>query len=125
MTNEREIIFIYNGKQANDRKILARTKALPAKLREIDISQESMADTALVEVAQGLDEPLEGLIDPKMIEADQPDKDGILKIISHQPDAMKTPVLVKGNLYRVIDEFSDLEAFEDAITASDNRFFQG
>ncbi len=111
-TSNRELIFIYNQTQRKDKTFLARAKDLPrVKLNEINVDKEPLAGTLLAEIAQGLGVEIQELLETdheEMPEKAPTKQEDVIALIRKSPVLLRTPIAIKGNIFRFIKEFKDI-----------------
>lgn len=101
-----ELTFIYRSDKEDDNKIKAFVESLPGYIvRLVDVVRESLSEKQLTELANKMRVHVEELVDPafddhisvhneglKFLERSQ-----ILRLLSHDPKILQTPLVVIGN----------------------------
>lgn len=113
-THPRELTFIYNKDKSQDRKFLARAKAVRLKIHEIDITKIPIIQTQLAEIAYNWGISVHTLVDTQKYRRALPqDPHEVLKILVSNPMYLRTPIAIKNREYCFLRKFSDLQQLED------------
>jgi arsenate reductase-like glutaredoxin family protein len=119
----RELTLIYHSEKSDDKKARGYVESLPTlAIKTLDLANESLTETQLVQLADKLEIPVQELIDPTYDErANTPDnKEGLklldsnsaLTMIKSNPKLLITPILIigsraykYGSAYQLIKEY--------------------
>ena len=126
-TDDRELVLIYNSDIKNHREIHAYAKSAEAALNSLDITEEDVTGTLLVEVADLLDMEVKDLIPTnhasfvqKHGEDVKLTNDGAIKILQNEPDMLIYPIAVHGNKAIIAKLYTDITKLFEPDTAAVN-----
>ena len=117
-TSEREIILIHYSEDHIGRQILAYAKTENLALREIDLLHDKITGSQWSELAEKL-----GITVKDLVNQDDPDfmnKFGAienlddhdwLKLLEHNPDILKAPIVIRGEKYAMMSNPQDMLHF--------------
>lgn len=113
-TSNRQISLFYNSKSAIGKQTLAyaMTEGLP--VQEIDILKTKLTGTQIVELAHRLHLEVGDLIDKNHaayktdLNSDEFSTDDWIKMIQHNPEIMKQPIAIRGDITILIKTPTDI-----------------
>ena len=98
---QKEILFIYNSNDLQDRQALAYAKSLPDyKIKELDLQKESLTETQVKQIADLLEIEPVLLIDQnsqiyqQSYSSAELTSNGALKAMASEPVLIKTPIAI-------------------------------
>jgi len=113
-TSDRQITLFYNSKSVRAKQTLAYAKAEGLPIQEIDVLQTPVTGTQIMEIADRLGIKVSELVNQnhptyskKFNKADLSSDDWI-KMIQNNPDIMKQPIAIRGNITILVETPSDI-----------------
>jgi len=113
-TSDRQIILIYSSKSVRAKQTLAYAKAEGLPIQEIDILKSKLTGTQIIELAERLQIKVEDLVNQKHPSYkshfeyhDYSVRDWI-KMIQHNPEIMKQPIALRGDVTILVETPSDI-----------------
>lgn len=113
-TSDRQITLFYSSKSVRAKQTLAYARAEGLPIQEIDILKTQLTGTQIVELANRLHMAIKDLINqehPSYTSSfgyhDFSDEDWI-KMIRHNPEIMKQPIAIRGNITILIETPTDI-----------------
>lgn len=117
-TSEKEIILIHNSQDHIGRQILAYAQTENLPLREIDLLNERIPGSQWAEISDRLGLSVKDLInqdDPdfmnKFGKTDDLDDHDWLKLLEHNPDILRAPIVIRGNKFALMSNPQDMLHF--------------
>lgn len=100
---DKEITLIYHSEEHIGRQILAYAQTEKLPIHDIDLAHVKLSPTHWAELASRLDIPVKELInteDPDFIQKFEKEEDfsddDWLKLLVHNPNILKAPIVIKG-----------------------------
>ncbi len=113
-TSDRQITLYYNSKSVRAKQTMAYAKAEGLPIQEIDILHTPITGTQIIEIADRLGIKVADLVNQdhptystKFDKADLSSNDWI-KMIQHNPDIMKQPIAIRGDITILVETPSDI-----------------
>ncbi len=107
--NPREITVIYDMNKRGGREALAYAKQMADHVKEVDISENPLTPTQLLEIMEKVNVGIDAMIDKtsdiyreKYEEVDMSENDW-LEVMIHNPEMIKTPIGILGDRAIVCD----------------------
>lgn len=116
-TSDREIILFYNPDRAGAEKIMGYAMGEGFAVRDVNILKNNFTGVQLEELADLLHTTVEGMVnkDHPMFQEryGNPDfeENDWIKILKKNPEMIKEPIAVRGNLAIFVETPSDLSRF--------------
>ena len=113
-TSDRQITLYYNSESSRAKQTLAFAKAEGLAIQEIDILKTPLTGTQIVELANRLKLKVKDLINqehPAYISKFEPHElstDDWIKMIQHNPEIMKQPIALRGDITILVETPSDI-----------------
>ena len=113
-TSERLITLFYSSISTRAKKTLAYAKAEGLPIQEIDILKVPLTGTQIVELADRLQIQVEDLVNQdhpaytSHFEHHDFSSDDWIKMIKHNPEIMKQPIALRGDITILIDTPTDI-----------------
>lgn len=114
MTSDRQITLFYNSKSIRAKQTLAYAKTEGLLIQEINILREHLTGTQIAELADRLNMEIKELVNQKhpfytssFEHHDFSDGDWI-KMIRHNPEIMKQPIALRGELSILVETPTDI-----------------
>ncbi|TFG79188.1 MAG: hypothetical protein E4H26_00475 [Flavobacteriales bacterium] len=113
-TSERQITLFYNSDSSRFKKTLAYAKAEGLPILEIDILKTPLTGTQIAELADKLGIGIADLVNqdhPAYTSKFEPhdfSDDDWIKMIRHNPEIMKQPIALRGNIAILVSTPSDI-----------------
>lgn len=119
---EQEITLYVNENIPKDRKTVAAAMSNQLTTKSVDVSQEPLTATQILQLAEGLNIHAAKLIDTdsKLAKgldlniADLDNEDSATLIVKN-PELLRTPIAVAGDDYQFIDTPTDILSFQDKL----------
>ncbi len=108
-TKENELKLYYNSAKKRDRETLGYAESLDVRLNDRDLSKNNLTPRQFAELAESLGTEVRGLVDENadMFLNELKDKkfseEEWLKLLSNNPDLVKTPVALIGKKVYYVD----------------------
>jgi len=129
--NKRQLTLIYNSQSSLGKQTLGYVESADDKIQAVDISKTKLGDTVWVSIADGLNKPLEALLDTDIpdvpdVKTSDFDTDDWLKLLKKNPALLQKPIAINGQKYLQITTPSEaLKFFEvDSAGLKKNRLGQ-
>lgn len=113
-TSDKQITLFYSSKSIRAKKALAYAKAEGLPIQEIDILKENLTGTQIAELADRLKIEIKELINQqhpaykqKFEHHNLSERDWI-KMIQHNPEIMKQPIALHGDMTILVETPSDI-----------------
>lgn len=113
-TSDRLITLYYNSQSGRAKQTLAYARAEGWEVQEIDLLKTPLTGTQIVELAGRLGLEVKDLVNQehpsyfKKFEPHDFSTDDWIKMIQHQPEIMKQPIALRGNLTILVETPSDI-----------------
>lgn len=113
-TSNREIILYYSSKSVRAKQTLAFAKAEGLPIQEIDILKTKLSGTQLVELAGRLNMEVADLVNQEHPAYTSHFKhhnfstDDWIKMIQHNPEIMKQPIALRGDITILVETPTDI-----------------
>lgn len=113
-TSERQITLFYNSKSKRARQTLAYAKSEGWPLQEIDIIKTPLTGTQIAELASRLNLEVRDLVNQNhpaytsKFEPHEFSSEDWIKMIQHNPEIMKQPIALRGNLTILVETPTDI-----------------
>jgi arsenate reductase len=113
-TSHRQITLFYNSNSSRARQTLAYAKAEGLPVLEVDILKSKLTGTQIAELADRLKIEIKDLVNQehpsytqKFEHHDFSENDWI-KMIQHNPEIMKQPIALRGNITILVETPTDI-----------------
>jgi arsenate reductase len=113
-TSHRQITLFYNSNSSRARQTLAYAKAEGLPILEVDILKSKLTGTQIAELADRLKIEIKDLVNQehpsytqKFEHHDFSENDWI-KMIQHNPEIMKQPIALRGNITILVETPTDI-----------------
>ncbi len=113
-TSDRQITLFYSSKSTRAKQTLAYAKAEGLPVQEIDILKTPLTGTQIIELADRLGIEVKDLVNQehpiyksRFERHDLSERDWI-KMIQHNPDIMKQPIALRGNITILVETPTDI-----------------
>ena len=126
-------MYIYNGEKHRDKKLIGYAQASAKqhkKYLEFDITKNELTPRQIATLAQGLNTPLHEMVDDTaahsfdLTEYKNTSESELLTVLSHNPELLRTPILIDGEEYKFVDYIHDVNRQGSKGSASDSELFQ-
>ena len=113
-TSQRMITLFYHSKSNRAKKTLAYAKAEGLPIDEIDILKTPLTGTQIAELASRLDLEIKDLVNQehpsykRSFDAHDLSSEDWIKMIKKNPQIMKQPIALRGNLTILVETPSDI-----------------
>lgn len=113
-TSNRQITLFYSSKSVRAKQTLAYAKAEGFPIQEIDILKTKLTGTQIVELADRLHMKVADLVNQEHpayesnFEHHNFSTDDWIKMIQHNPEIMKQPIALKGDMTILIETPTDI-----------------
>lgn len=113
-TSDRQITLFYSSKSVRAKQTLAYAKAEGLEMQEIDILKTDLTGTQIAELADRLNIKIKDLINQehpsytKSFEHHDFSDDDWIKMIRHNPEIMKQPIALRGELSILVETPTDI-----------------
>jgi arsenate reductase len=113
-TSKSQITLYYNSESGIAKQTLAYAKAEGLPIQEIDILKTKLTGTQLVELSDKLHMEVEDLVNQEHpfykshFEYHNFSTDDWIKMIQHNPEIMKQPIALRGNITILVKTPSDI-----------------
>lgn len=113
-TSDRQITLFYHGKSKRAKQTLAYAKAEGWPIQEIDFSKTPLTGTHIVELADRLGLEVKDLVNQShpaytsKFEQHDFSTDDWIKMIRHNPEIMKQPIALRGNITILVETPTDI-----------------
>jgi arsenate reductase len=113
-TSNRQITLFYSSKSVRAKQTLAYAKAEGLKIQEIDILKTKLTGTQLVELAGRLNMVVADLVNQEHpsysshFEYHNFSDDDWIKMIRHNPEIMKQPIALRGDVTILVETPTDI-----------------
>lgn len=113
-TSNRQITLFYNSKSVIAKQTLAYAQAEGLPIQEIDLLREKLTGTQIVELADRLKMKVEDLINQEHpaytsnFEQHSFSTDGWIKMIRNNPEIMKQPIALRGDITILVETPTDI-----------------
>lgn len=113
-TSNRQITLFYNSNSTRAKKTLAYAKAEGLPILEIDISKSSLTGTQIAELADRLKIDIKDLVNQEhpaymqKFEHHELSETDWIKMIQHNPDIMKQPIALRGEITILVESPTDI-----------------
>ncbi|TYB79510.1 arsenate reductase family protein [Bizionia myxarmorum] len=113
-TSNRQITLFYSSKSVRAKQTLAYAKAEGLKIEEIDILKTKLTGTQLVELAEKLHIEVADLVNQNHpaytsnFEHHNFSTDDWIKMIQHNPEIMKQPIALRGDVTILVETPTDI-----------------
>ncbi len=113
-TSERQITLFYSSKSTRAKQTLAYAKAEGLPIQEIDILKVPLTGTQIAELADRLHLEIKDLVNQEHpsytshFEPHEFSSDDWIKMIKHNPEIMKQPIALRGDITILIETPTDI-----------------
>ena len=113
-TSKRQITLFYSSKSDRAKKTLAFAKAEGLPILEIDILKTKLTGTQLAELAEKLHIQVADLVNQEhpsyssKFESHNFSTDDWIKMIQHNPEIMKQPIALRGDITILVETPTDI-----------------
>lgn len=113
-TSNRQIALFYSSKSVRAKQTLAYAKAEGLPIREVDILKTPLTGTQIAEIAGRLDVEIKDLVNQdhpsykKRFEYHDFSSDDWIKMIRHNPDILKQPIAIRGDVTILVETPTDI-----------------
>lgn len=113
-TSDRQITLFYSSKSVRAKKTLAYAKAEGLPIRDIDILKTKLTGTQIAELADRLHLEIKDLVNQKhpayisRFEYHDFSSEDWIKMIRNNPEIMKQPIALRGNITILIETPTDI-----------------
>ncbi|TYP99999.1 arsenate reductase [Tenacibaculum adriaticum] len=113
-TSNRQITLFYSSKSTRAKQTLAYAKAEGLPIQEIDILKTRLTGTQIAELADKLNIEIRDLVNQEhpsytsRFEHHDFSSDDWIKMIQHNPEIMKQPIALRGNITILIETPTDI-----------------
>ena len=113
-TSERQITLFYNPESSRAKQTLAYAKAEGLPIQEVDILKTPLTGTLIAELAGRLGIEIKDLVNQNhpsyasKFERSVLSSDDWIKMIKHNPEIMKQPIAIRGNMTILVETPSDI-----------------
>lgn len=113
-TSNRQITLYYSSKSSRAKQTLAYAKAEGLPILEIDIIKNKLTGTQLLELAAKLNMEIKDLVNQEhpsysqKFEPHELSETDWIKMIQQNPDIMKQPIALRGNLSILVETPTDI-----------------
>ncbi len=113
-TSDRQITLFYSSNSTRAKQTLAYAKAEGLAIQEIDILKTTLTGTQIVELADRLHMEVADLVNQehpsykKHFEHHDFSTDDWIKMIRHNPEIMKQPIALRGDITILVDTPTDI-----------------
>lgn len=113
-TSDRQITLFYNSKSVRAKQTLVYAEAEGLAIREVDILASPPTGTQLAEIAGRLNLKIEDLVNQdhpsysSQFEHHDFSDDDWIKMIRHNPEIMKQPIALRGDMTILIETPTDI-----------------
>ena len=113
-TSERQITLLYNSKSSRAKQTLAYAKAEGLPIQEVDILKTPLTGTLIAELADRLGIEVKDLVNQNhpaytsKFELSDLSSEDWIKMIKHNPEIMKQPIALRGNMTILVETPSDI-----------------
>ena len=112
--SERQITLYYNSKSVRAKQALAYARAEGFRIREVDILKTPLTGTHIAELAERLDLQVSDLVNQDhpafkaKFEPMELSTNDWIKLIRHNPEIMKQPIALRGDLTILVETPTDI-----------------
>ena len=113
-TSNRQITLYYNSNSTRAKKTLAYAKAEGLPILEIDISKSPLTGTQIAELSDRLKIEVKDLVNQdhpaymQKFEHHELSEIDWIKMIQHNPEIMKQPIAIRGDITILVDSPTDI-----------------
>lgn len=113
-TSDRQITLFYNSKSKRAKQTLAYAKAEGWPILEIDILKTPPSGTQIAELAERLGMKVKELVNQShpaytsKFEPHEFSSEDWIKMIRHNPEIMKQPIAIRGNITILVETPTDI-----------------
>ncbi|KGL64274.1 arsenate reductase family protein [Polaribacter sp. Hel1_85] len=113
-TSERQITLFYHSKSVRAKQTLAYAKAEGLAILEIDLLKTKLTGTQIIELAERLNINVSELVNQehssykKNFEHHNFSTNDWIKMIKHNPEIMKQPIAIRGDITILVETPSDI-----------------
>lgn len=113
-TSKRQITLYYHSKSIRAKKTLAYAKAEGLPIQEVDFLKTPLTGTQIAELAKRLDLEVKDLVNQNhptyksKFEPQEFSSEDWIKVIQHNPDIMKQPIAIRGDVTILIETPTDI-----------------
>ena len=113
-TSNRQITLYYSSKSTSAKQTLAYAKAEGLPIQEIDILKTPLTGTQIAELADRLHIKIADLVNQdhpsykSYFEHHEFSADDWIKMIQHNPEIMKQPIALRGNITILVETPTDI-----------------
>ncbi len=113
-TSDRQITFFYSSKSVRAKQALAYAKAEGLPIRDIDILKTPLTGTQIAELADRLHIEIKDLVNQEhpsyksRFEYHNFSSEDWIKMIQHNPDIMKQPIALRGDITILVETPTDI-----------------
>lgn len=113
-TSERQITLFYNSKSKRAKQTLAYAKSAGLPIQQIDILKTPLTGTQIAELSDRLEISVKDLVNqqhPTYTSKFEPhdfSSDDWIKMIRHNPEIMKQPIAIRGDVTILIETPTDI-----------------
>lgn len=113
-TSDRQITLFYSSKSSRAKQTLAYARAEGLPIQDIDILKNPLTGTQIVEIADRLGIKIADLVNQNhpaykaKFEEHELSSEDWIKMIQHNPDIMKQPIAIHGDITILVETPTDI-----------------